>query len=92
VLASIASGMLSKASHDLGRAHEAMTHARTMYVCADNVGRTALQAWERGQQALVAFRAGRPQEAPRYAAAGSRTAGKLTGSVTAWLPAYTLAP
>lgn len=87
VLAGIASGLLSKASHDLGRAREAMTQARTMYVCADNAGHVGLQAWARGQQALIAFRAGRPQEAARYASAGAEIAVNLTGSVTAWLPA-----
>jgi hypothetical protein len=87
VLAGIASGLVSKASHDLGRAREAMTQARTMYVCADNAGHVGLQAWARGQQALVAFRAGRPQEAARYASAGAEIAVNLTGSVTAWLPA-----
>jgi hypothetical protein len=87
VLASIASGMLSKASHDLGRVHEAMTQARTMFVCADNIGHAALQAWARGQQALIAFRAGRLHDATRYAAQGSRIADQLHGSVAAWLPA-----
>ena len=33
MLAGIVSGLLAKASHDLGKAHDAMTQARTMYVC-----------------------------------------------------------
>jgi len=36
LLAGVTSGLLAKTSHDLGRAHEAMTQARTAYVCADN--------------------------------------------------------
>ncbi|MEV6927465.1 hypothetical protein AB0M46_23580 [Dactylosporangium sp. NPDC051485] len=87
VLAGMASGLLSKASHDLGRPREAMTQARTMYVCAENAGHVGLQAWARGQQALIAFRAGRPQEAVRYSSAGAEISANLTGSVTAWLPA-----
>jgi len=43
LLAGIASGLLAKASHDLGRPHDAMTQARTMYVCADNADHTPLR-------------------------------------------------
>jgi tetratricopeptide (TPR) repeat protein len=86
VLGAVVSGMISKASQDLGRMHEAMTHARTLYVCADKAGHTGLQAWARGQQALIAFRAGRPQESARYALAGEEIAAHLSGSVTVWLP------
>jgi hypothetical protein len=86
-LAGIVSGLIAKASHDLGRAHDAMTHARAMYVSADNADHTGLRAWARGLQSLIAYWAGRPQEAVRYAAAGADIAANLTGSVTAWLPA-----
>jgi hypothetical protein len=44
VLAGVVSGMIAKASHDLGRTHEAMTHARTLYVCADNADHQGLRA------------------------------------------------
>jgi tetratricopeptide (TPR) repeat protein len=87
MLASIVSGMISKASHDLGRSHDAMTHARTMFVCADNADHLSLRAWARGLQSLIAYWAGRMQEAVRYAEAGSMFTGDLRGSVTAWLPA-----
>jgi tetratricopeptide (TPR) repeat protein len=86
-LASVVSALLAKASHDLGRAHDAMTQARTMYVCADNADHTGLQAWARGLQSLIAYWDGRTQEAIRYAEAGSLIATSLRGSVTAWLPA-----
>ena len=86
-LASVVSGLISKASHDLGRTHDAMTHARTMFVCADNAGHLGLRAWARGLQSLIAYWAGRMQEAVRYAEAGAMLAGDERGTVTAWLPA-----
>jgi tetratricopeptide (TPR) repeat protein len=87
MLASVVSGMIAKASHDLGRAHDAMTHARTMFVCADNADHLSLRAWARGLQSLIAYWSGRMQEAVRYAEAGAMFTGDLRGSVTAWLPA-----
>lgn len=86
VLAGLVSGLLAKASHDLGRPHDAMTQARTMFVCADNADHHGLRAWSRGLQSLIAYWAGRPQEAVRYAQAGADLAMNLTGTVTAWLP------
>src|SRR6266540_4120044 len=87
VLAGIVSGLLAKTSHDLGHAHEAMTQARTIYVCADNADHQGLRAFARAMQSLIAYWAGRPQEAVRYAKAGAQFARELTGSLTAWLPA-----
>ncbi len=87
LLAGIVAGLLAKASHDLGRAHDAMTQARTLYVCADNADHSGLRAWARGLQSLIAYWAGRPQESIRYAQAGADLAASLTGSVAAWLPA-----
>jgi hypothetical protein len=87
VLAGVVSGLMAKASQDLGRFHEAMTHARTLYVCADNADHQGLRAWARGLQSLIAYWAGRPQEAVRYAANGAELAVNVTGSVAAWLPA-----
>jgi tetratricopeptide (TPR) repeat protein len=86
LLAGLVSGMLSKASHDLGRPHDAMTQARTLYVCADNADHQGLRAWARGLQSLIAYWAGRPHEAIRYAQAGAELAANQTGSVAAWLP------
>jgi hypothetical protein len=51
LLAGVVSGLIAKASQDLGRFHEAMTHARTLYVCADNADHQGLRAWARGLQA-----------------------------------------
>lgn len=87
MLAGVVSGLLAKASHDLGRSHDAMTQARTMYVCADNADHTGLRVWSRGLQSLIAYWAGRPQEAARYAQAGSFILEGARGTVSAWLPA-----
>ena len=87
MLAGVVSGLLAKASHDLGKAHDAMTQARTMYVCADNADHTGLRVWARGLQSLIAYWAGRPQEAVRYAQAGSMILENTRGTVAAWLPA-----
>lgn len=87
MLASIVSGLIAKASHDLSRPHDAMTHARTMFVCADNADHLSLRAWARGLQSLIAYWAGRMEDAVRYAEAGAMFTGDLRGSVTAWLPA-----
>jgi hypothetical protein len=87
LLAGVVSGLIAKASQDLGRFHEAMTHARTLYVCADNADHQGLRAWARGLQSLIAYWAGRPQEAVRYAQSGAEYAVTVTGSVAAWLPA-----
>lgn len=86
-LAGVVSGMLAKASHDLGQPYDAMTHARTAYVCADKAGHHPLCAWTRGLQSLISYWAGRPQEAIRYACNGADLINEHTGSVAAWLPA-----
>ncbi|WP_244235816.1 hypothetical protein [Micromonospora inaquosa] len=87
LLAGVVSGLIAKASQDLGRFHEAMTHARTLYVCADNADHQGLRAWARGLQGLIAYWAGRPQEAVRYAQSGAEFAANVSGSVASWLPA-----
>ncbi|MGC4771551.1 hypothetical protein ACLQ25_21600 [Micromonospora sp. DT44] len=87
LLAGVVSGLISKASQDLGRFHEAMTHARTLYVCADNADHQGLRAWARGLQSLIAYWAGRPQEAVRLAQSGAEYAANVSGSVASWLPA-----
>lgn len=89
VLAGIASGLLAKASHDLRRPADAMTQARAAFVCADNADHLPLKAWIRGLQSLIAYWAGRPQEAAHYARRGSEltTQSDASGTVTVWLPA-----
>lgn len=87
VIAGMVCGMLAKACHDVGRPLDAMTHARTMYVCAESAGHRPMQAWARGQQALTAYWVGRHEQAARLAATGAALAGDHRGSVAAWLPA-----
>ncbi|HSA52747.1 MAG TPA: hypothetical protein VLH10_21890 [Yinghuangia sp.] len=85
MLAGMASGMLAKASHDLGDPRSAMTQARTAYVCAENADHPALRAWARGLQSLITYWSGQPHEAARYAALGTATAQGLRGTTTVWL-------
>lgn len=87
LMGGVVSGMIAKARQDLGSYHDAMTHARTAYVCADKAGVPALQAWSRGLQSLIAYWGGRPQEAVRYALRGAEDAAEISDSVAAWLPA-----
>jgi hypothetical protein len=81
------SGMLSKASHDVGDPRSAMAQARTAYVCADNAGHDGLRAWTRGLQSMIAYWAGWPNEAIRFAQLGFDAAASSTGSASVWLPA-----
>ncbi|MGA9312041.1 MAG: hypothetical protein WBV74_16985, partial [Pseudonocardiaceae bacterium] len=62
LLTGIACGLMAKASHDLGAPHDAMTHARTGYACADNAGHDGLRAWTRGSQALITYCAEAPDQ------------------------------
>ncbi|GAA2628649.1 hypothetical protein GCM10010411_77500 [Actinomadura fulvescens] len=87
LLAGALCGMLAKASHDLGDPHSAMTQARTAHVCADNAGHPGLQAWTRGLQSMIAYWAGWPHEAVRYAQLGDEPATAATGTSSVWLPA-----
>jgi hypothetical protein len=85
VVAGLASGMLAKASHDMGDPRTAMTHARTAWLCARNAEHPPLQAWVRGIESIIAYWASRPGEALEYARAGQQVEG-VTGTVTVWLP------
>jgi hypothetical protein len=87
LLAGVVSALLAKVSQDLGRPREAMTQARTAYVCADNAGHTGLRSWCRGLQSLITYWNGRPGEAARYARLGAEELRDGHGSVSAWLPA-----
>ncbi|MGH8906494.1 MAG: hypothetical protein ACRD0K_08255 [Egibacteraceae bacterium] len=87
LLAGIACGLLASACHDLGDPYTAMTQARTAYVCADNAGYDGLRAWVRGQQALIAYWAGWPHEAVRYAQLGTDLAARVIGTSAVYLPA-----
>lgn len=84
VIGGLASGMLSKASHDLRDPDTAMAHARTALLCANNAEHSSLAAWVRGLQSLITYWALRPREALEYAQLGQQLPG-TTGSVTVWL-------
>ncbi|BBH71155.1 hypothetical protein ACTI_78400 [Actinoplanes sp. OR16] len=85
-LASVTSGLLAKASHDLADPHAAMLQARTAVLCADRADHNGLRAWLRGLQSMVAYWAGRHAEAVRYAEMGMQFAERTTGTTSVWLP------
>ena len=85
LIAGIACGLMAKASHDLGAAHDAMTQARTGYACADNAGHDGLRAWTRGLQALITYWSGRLEESVRYAQSGAEAAARSHGTAGVWL-------
>ncbi|MGH4009855.1 MAG: hypothetical protein ACRDTH_17180 [Pseudonocardiaceae bacterium] len=80
LLAGIACGLMAKASHDLGAPHDAMTHARTGYACADNAGHDGLRVWIRGLQSGIAYWSGRPEDSLRYAQLGAEAAARSRGT------------
>lgn len=85
LIAGIASGLMAKASHDLGAPHDAMTHARTGYACADNAGHDGLRAWTRGLQALITYWSGRLEDSVRYTQLGAEAAARSRGTAGVWL-------
>jgi hypothetical protein len=85
LLAGITSGLMAKASHDLGSPHDALTQARTAHACADNAGHDGLRAWTRGLQALITYWAGRFADSVRYAELGAEAAERTRGTAAIWL-------
>lgn len=85
LMAGVASGLMAKASHDIGAPHEALTHARAAYTCADNAGHDGLRAWTRGLQSLITYWSGRLDESLRYAQAAAEAAGRSNGTSVVWL-------
>ena len=85
LIAGIACGLMAKASHDLGAPHDAMTHARTGYACADNAGHDGLRAWTRGLQAQITYWSGRLDDSVRYAQLGAEAAARSRGTAGIWL-------
>lgn len=85
LLAGVVSGLMAKASHDLGSSHDALTQARTAHVCADQAGHDGLRAWTRGLQSMICYWAGRLDEAVRYAEQGSTIASRGRGTSSVWL-------
>ncbi|WP_346049870.1 hypothetical protein [Actinomadura chokoriensis] len=87
LLAGVLSGMLAKASHDLGDPRSAMTQARTAFICADNIDHDGLKAWTSGLRSMISYWAGRPNDAVRYAQQGGDAAAATHGTASVWLPA-----
>ncbi len=85
-LASVASGLLAKASHDLAEPRAAMMQARTAIMCASEADHHGLKAWQRGLQSMFAYWAGRYAESLRYAEAGVELATQTRGTTSVWLP------
>lgn len=84
-LASIVSGILAKASHDMAEPHAAMLQARTAMQCASQADHNGLRVWLRGMQALVAYWAGRYLESIRYADLGREYSSGGAGTASVWL-------
>ncbi|WP_231494065.1 hypothetical protein [Nocardiopsis sp. CNT312] len=85
LLSGLLSMMLAKASHDLGDPHAAMKQARTAFICADNADHDGLRIRVRTQQSLMAYWAGWPAEAARYAELARGLATERTGTAAIWL-------
>ena len=85
LLAGIMSGLMAKASHDLGAPHDALTQARAAYACADNAGHDGLRSWIRGLQALITYWSGRFTDSVRYAELGAEAAARSRGTAVVWL-------
>ncbi len=83
--AAVASGMLAKASHDLGDPRAALMQARTAYVCAENADHRAMCTWVRGLQSLITYWDGRTQDAVSYAQLGTSLATGVNGTARVWL-------
>ncbi|WP_156365844.1 hypothetical protein [Nocardiopsis sp. NRRL B-16309] len=84
-MSGLLSMMLAKASHDLGDPHAAMKQARTAFICADNADHNGLRVRVRAQQSLMAYWAGWPTEAARYAGLARDLATEHTGTAAIWL-------
>jgi hypothetical protein len=80
VITGIACGLMAKASHDLGASHDAMTHARTGYACADNAAHDGLRAWIRGLQSGITYWSGQLEASVRYAQLGAEAAARIRGT------------
>lgn len=84
VVGGLVSGLVAKATHDLGDSRLAMTHARTALLCAQNAEHAALTAWIRGLQSLISYWGDAPREALNYAQLGATILG-VEGTVSIWL-------
>jgi hypothetical protein len=85
LIAAIGSGLLAKASHDLGDPQSAMMQARSAAICAAQADHPGMIAWVDGLKSLIAYWANRPEDALHYARHGANAAVGGTGTVAIWL-------
>ncbi len=86
IIGGLASGMLSKASHDLRDPGHCDDPRPNRHCCAaNNAEHASLAAWVRGLQSLITYWALRPREALEYAQIGQQLPGTTGIPVTVWL-------
>ena len=86
-LAGVMSGLLARASNDLGDPYAALTQARAGFLCADRADHNGLRAVIRAWQTIFAYWADQPHDAVRYAQSGVQFASAAGNSALVWLPA-----
>jgi len=86
-LAGVTSGLLGKASHDLGNPQAAMLQIRTALLAAQQAGHAGLVTWLRSQQSLITFWAGRYAESVAFATRGLSDSESTGGTAAIWLHA-----
>lgn len=84
-LAGVMSGLLARASHDLGDPYAALTQARTGFLCADRADHNGLRAMIRACQTVITFWADRPHDAVSYAQSGMQFASAARNTTVVWL-------
>lgn len=87
MLAGVVSGILAKASHDMGDPHGALTHSRTSFLLADHADHDGLRAWIKSLQSFIAYWSKRPHDAIRYAADASQYAQRSGNTSAVFLAA-----
>ncbi|MFL4496519.1 XRE family transcriptional regulator [Streptomyces sp. VTCC 41912] len=71
VLAGYLCGLLAWISSDLGEPHQADTHGRTAWLCAELAGHDGLRAWTLSTRSKIALWDGRAREAITHARRGA---------------------
>ncbi|WP_410648192.1 hypothetical protein [Amycolatopsis sp. cmx-4-54] len=85
LLAGVASGLMARASHDIGDSEAAMVNARASFTSADNAGHDSLKAWAKGLQSLISYWACRYNDSIKYAQEGQRYANTNPNTSAVWL-------
>lgn len=85
-LAGVMSGLLARASHDLGDLYAALAQAHAGFLCADRADHNGLRAMIRAWQGVITFWADRPNDAIRYTQSGVQFASAARNTTLVWLP------